>query len=543
MEHFHYKEHLDYIIDNEVVDATVESIRGTYLILNITESNEKITTRTYDQNVIKRWKVGQEFRLFNRVDVRSTIDKMVYEGYVSSISEDKVNISYKRKGKIYSEEYEKNSNNIFPIGKFSSKFNPNTFTSEDVNLMLKKNRYNVKNININSNDNGDFYNENIIVNTNDQNEDVSNILEFEQKKRELILKRFIEVSSKKGFNLKLIEGDGNCLYRSFSHQLYGQEEFYPIVKNVILDYLEIEKDFFCKFVCGYSFEDYINMKRLDGVWGDDLEIQAFSEIYNAQIFIYTDDKEMTLLKRFNDDSSEIRKIKINISYHGKEHYNSLIIKGGKNLISEDPGIFEKSFIENIKNKKNLSKLDSNMDLLSTGNTGLNFLDSSIENCNGNIDIDLEKIRQIFLKGKFFNDEIESKNLKCSKNNINDNFENDNIQNTNEINENKYIIDLNKENIAEKSSIQTNKLEENISKTLITNSELDYNDKLVLESIINESKLEERNKSSFINKEDNYQSIIQSVIDMGFAEEEVMMAYSAVGGDIDLILQYLYSLNY
>jgi thiamine pyrophosphokinase len=40
---------------------------------------------------------------------------------------------------------------------------------------------------------------------------------------------------------------------------------------------------------------------------------------------------------------------------------------------------------------------------------------------------------------------------------------------------------------------------------------------------------------------NIDQAIQFIIEMGFTEEEAVLAYSAVGGDPDHMLQYLYSL--
>ncbi len=42
-------------------------------------------------------------------------------------------------------------------------------------------------------------------------------------------------------------------------------------------------------------------------------------------------------------------------------------------------------------------------------------------------------------------------------------------------------------------------------------------------------------------ESNLDQNIQFIIDMGFSEEEAVLAYSAVGDDPDHMLQYLYSL--
>ena len=68
------------------------------------------------------------------------------------------------------------------------------------------------------------------------------------------------------------------------------------------------------------------MKRKSGVWGDDIELQAISEIYNRPIEIYSDSKKP--LKTFHDNTSEfnlkevqnkenknIKKSPIRISYH------------------------------------------------------------------------------------------------------------------------------------------------------------------------------------------------------------------------------------
>jgi len=56
-----------------------------------------------------------------------------------------------------------------------------------------------------------------------------------------------------------------------------------------MDYILSEKDYFKDFIIGggeADVESYVNKKRLNAVWGDDIEIQALSEIYNRPIEIY-----------------------------------------------------------------------------------------------------------------------------------------------------------------------------------------------------------------------------------------------------------------
>lgn len=41
-----------------------------------------------------------------------------------------------------------------------------------------------------------------------------------------------------------------------------------------MDYIESEKEFFVQFIVGGEefFQEYVERKRQDGVWGDDIEI-------------------------------------------------------------------------------------------------------------------------------------------------------------------------------------------------------------------------------------------------------------------------------
>jgi OTU domain-containing protein 5 len=52
-----------------------------------------------------------------------------------------------------------------------------------------------------------------------------------------------------------------------------------------MDYIESERGFFSQFIVG-DFDAYVQRKRLNGVWGDDIELQAMSEIYDRPIEIY-----------------------------------------------------------------------------------------------------------------------------------------------------------------------------------------------------------------------------------------------------------------
>lgn len=57
-----------------------------------------------------------------------------------------------------------------------------------------------------------------------------------------------------------------------------------------MEYIETERAYFHNFIEG-NFDDYIAKKRTHGEWGDDVEIQAMSEIYDRPIEIYAYDNK------------------------------------------------------------------------------------------------------------------------------------------------------------------------------------------------------------------------------------------------------------
>ena len=74
----------------------------------------------------------------------------------------------------------------------------------------------------------------------------------------------------RGLVLVAMEGDGNCLFRAVSHQIYGDDKYHDVVRARCMDYMEVNSDFFCQFVVGGAecFPMYVSAKRMNGVWGD-----------------------------------------------------------------------------------------------------------------------------------------------------------------------------------------------------------------------------------------------------------------------------------
>ncbi|OII76157.1 OTU-like cysteine protease family protein [Cryptosporidium andersoni] len=204
-----------------------------------------------------------------------------------------------------------------------------------------------------------------------------------------------------------IIGDGNCLFRAISDQLYGNSENHEIIRSYCMDYIEINKDKFSDFIHEYpNIDSYINNKRCLGVWGDNIELQALCELYNVPIHIFqiVDDMKLITNKQnyiknnkdtkcnsmnyiiqsrscflqriaivtssnANDRDSYVKGLwPLRLLYYGDTHYDSLyFIPDGTPLVSNyhprisyNPGVIEKHKVHEIRiNKKYEKSINNN----------------------------------------------------------------------------------------------------------------------------------------------------------------------------------------
>jgi len=125
--------------------------------------------------------------------------------------------------------------------------------------------------------------------------------------------------------------DGNCLFRSIALQAYGEEDQHRLVRIKCMKYIETERKYFHNFIEG-NFQDYIDRKRTNGEWGDDVELQAMSEIYDRPIEIYAYDKKP--MKTFHEQpeaagldgaiQAHDAITPFRLSFHGNSHYNCIV---------------------------------------------------------------------------------------------------------------------------------------------------------------------------------------------------------------------------
>ncbi|CAM9519251.1 unnamed protein product, partial [Discosporangium mesarthrocarpum] len=136
---------------------------------------------------------------------------------------------------------------------------------------------------------------------------------------------FREAMRNKGLVVVDMESDGNCLFRSVSHQIYGDVERHHQVRRLCVEHMAKHKSRFGVFVAE-DFRDYLRRIRQPCVWGDDLEIRALEELYDRPIEIYSSEagdlKPMKI--DFHASAVDLDMTPIKLSYHGQSHYNSVL---------------------------------------------------------------------------------------------------------------------------------------------------------------------------------------------------------------------------
>lgn len=284
---------------------------------------------------------GQGFRINNRLDIKDDIENKYREAVVIDIKQNFIWVKYNSQEEDEDPDaIDIDSGRISAVGAYSGAFGQARYPSEIVTEHSNE-EYNTTH----SNGNGI------------QNHDLSTspISKVPQTFYQLIQQRealFAEKLALKNLHIMQVEGDGNCLFRSISHQLYGSENYHKNLRELTMNYITLEKEFFAQYIVGgmEAFTEYIARKRQDGVWGDDVEIEAMSEIYGISIVIFAYDNKP--LRTFHEDVDTTKVREIKLSYHGRSHYNSIveIMNYSGPIMKNVYGIYEDAVIAAVTNR-------------------------------------------------------------------------------------------------------------------------------------------------------------------------------------------------
>jgi len=130
---------------------------------------------------------------------------------------------------------------------------------------------------------------------------------------------------------KLVEmkEDGNCLYRAWAFQIYGDaDKYHDKVRQECCQYIQSNKDYFVGFIPNFDVE--IAKKRKRGEWGDQIDIIAMSELYNVPVKIFQLDFEAQVLTETSFGIEELTVKGINtlpqlkLCRHRETHYNAVV---------------------------------------------------------------------------------------------------------------------------------------------------------------------------------------------------------------------------
>uniref|UniRef100_A0AC35THK0 Deubiquitinating enzyme A n=1 Tax=Rhabditophanes sp. KR3021 TaxID=114890 RepID=A0AC35THK0_9BILA len=122
------------------------------------------------------------------------------------------------------------------------------------------------------------------------------------------------------FIIKII-GDGSCMFRAISHQLFGDEDSHLQLRRACIEYLHQNKSYYCNFVT-QDFNAYLARKMCPFVFGNHMEINALAAILGRPIEVYEYTlKPSTLITPERLYSTA----PLRVSYHQQFHYNSLCV--------------------------------------------------------------------------------------------------------------------------------------------------------------------------------------------------------------------------
>ncbi|KAL5967246.1 OTU domain-containing protein 5-B [Taenia solium] len=146
------------------------------------------------------------------------------------------------------------------------------------------------------------------------------------------------LKEKKGWKVVRVHGDGACLFRS--------------CKN---------REHFSQYVTE-DFDHYLHRKRQPNCFGNHLEIQAISELYNRPVEIYYNN--VVPINVFHAEYSH--DVPIRLGYYGRTHYNSIIdpckpsFGHGLGMPNYQPGLPEKDLVKQAIRESETSELEEAM---------------------------------------------------------------------------------------------------------------------------------------------------------------------------------------
>lgn len=122
-----------------------------------------------------------------------------------------------------------------------------------------------------------------------------------------------EYMTTRGLIRRPIIGDGNCLFRAMADQLGYGEERHAEIRAKVVEVIRRDREYFANFIdseesdgvneyCEEMAKDGRSLWLTDvGVWGDDIELEAFRRGYGRAVVIYDASTGTPYVKPYNGD--------------------------------------------------------------------------------------------------------------------------------------------------------------------------------------------------------------------------------------------------
>lgn len=304
-----------------------------------------------------------------------------------------------------------------------------------------------------------------------------------------------------------------------------------------MDYIELEKEFFKQFVVGeaQTIDQYIEMKRRDGTWGDDVEIHAMSEIYEAPIEIYA--YANVPMRTFSESRRRDQGRVIRISYHARSHYNSIIDLSIPNkmdrIMSALPGELEELAITKSRIKNNQESIQSIMEGIQEeekkeGSSLANLLTS-----NENL---IERYKEIVQRSRTEFEEMGVRDMELALEESLKTFNFD--REKNELTEEEIALRESKK-LYEAELNEDDILQLAMEESLRANEDVYLNHQIanqMEEGMIDNAIHQSQNQFNFDQLRNT--PIFQNAKAMGFEDNQIIDAIMSVGNDENMVFSYL-----
>jgi hypothetical protein len=151
-------------------------------------------------------------------------------------------------------------------------------------------------------------------------------------------KEFRKKMVEKGFQVIDVSPDGNCLFRSVSVLLFGDETHQAEIREAVCNYMEKDAKRFEFLAEDGDFAGYVKNMRNLAVWGDEPELRVIEELYDRPISMFSCDivgqneaddfTEPLAHYKVGEEVAGLQDTEpLRLSFHGNNHYNAVVLKG------------------------------------------------------------------------------------------------------------------------------------------------------------------------------------------------------------------------